>query len=137
MPNFIALEIYFIFGTTFFWNEGLILVLMLIGRDFEFFCGYLVVLAHYLVVTARYLVVTTRYWWLRLITARSHFQHEQHFCGIKSNYDLHNHLGSHAYIQYTSNQLYKGKHTESYLSQKQLLESYLRHCNDQLFPTRC
>ena len=39
VPNFIALRIYFIFGTKFSWNEGLILVLMtcvLLGRKFDF-----------------------------------------------------------------------------------------------------
>ena len=59
LPNFIALGIYFIFGTTFSWNEGI----LLLGRNFDFLGGYLVVTAHYLVVTARY-------WWLLLVTAR-------------------------------------------------------------------
>ena len=63
MPNFIALEIYLHFGTKYFWNEGSILALMLnvlLGRNFVFFGGYLVVTARYLVVTARYLMVTAR-----------------------------------------------------------------------------
>ena len=34
---------------------------MLLGRNFDFFGGYLVVTARYLVVTACYLLVTARY----------------------------------------------------------------------------
>ena len=44
VPNFIALEIYFLFGTKFSWNEGLIFVLMLNN------C-YLAVIVIFLVVT--------------------------------------------------------------------------------------
>ena len=54
VPIFIALEIYFIFGTKFFWNEGLILVLM--SKLY-----YLVVILIFLVVTGRYMVVTLCY----------------------------------------------------------------------------
>ena len=58
MPNFITLEIYFIFGTKFSWNEGIDtcfnVEFVLLGRNFDF-------LSDYLVVTARYLVVTTGY----------------------------------------------------------------------------
>ena len=43
VPNFIALRIYFIFGTKFSWNEGLILVLM------TYVC---------------YLAVSLIFWWL-------------------------------------------------------------------------
>ena len=66
LPNFIALGIYFIFGTKFSWNEGIDTCFnvecVLLGRNFDYFGGYLV-------VTARYLVVTARYWWLLLVTA--------------------------------------------------------------------
>ena len=65
MPNFIALGIYFIFGTKFSWNEGIDTCFnvenLLLSRNFDFFGGYLVVTARYLVVTARYLVVTGGY----------------------------------------------------------------------------
>ena len=71
MPNFIALGIYFISGTKFFWNEGLILVLTsnvcYLSRNFDFFGGYLVITASYLVVTAHYVVATGRYWSLLLV----------------------------------------------------------------------
>ena len=56
MPNFIALEIYFIFGTKFSWNEGIDtcfnVEFVLFGCNFDFFGGYLVVTACYLLVTA-------------------------------------------------------------------------------------
>ena len=64
VPNFIPLEIYFIFGTKFFWNEGSILALMLN------IC-YLVIIVTFLMVT---LVVTARY---LVVTGRSHFQYER------------------------------------------------------------
>ena len=50
VPNFIALGIYFIFGTKFFWNVGLILVLM------SNMCYLVVILIFlwFLVVTAHY-----------------------------------------------------------------------------------
>ena len=73
MPNFIALGMYFYFGTKFYWNEGLIFVLM------SNMC-YLAVILIFLVVTAPYLVATTGYsslpggyCSLSLVTARSHF----------------------------------------------------------------
>ena len=50
VPNFIALGIYFIFGTKFFWNVGLILVLMSNMRYLVvilIFLWFLVVTAHY------------------------------------------------------------------------------------------
>ena len=58
VPNFLALEIYFIFGTTFFWNDRLILVLM------SNVC-YLVVILIILVVTCWLLLVT---YWLLFVT---------------------------------------------------------------------
>ena len=70
VPNFIALGIYFIFGTKFYWNEGIDTGFnykcVLLGRNFDFLGGYFVVTTCYLVVTARYLVVTALYWWLLL-----------------------------------------------------------------------
>ena len=57
MPNFIALEVYFIFEAKFPAMRGLILVLMsnvLLGRNFDFLSGYLVVTACYLVATGGY-----------------------------------------------------------------------------------
>ena len=58
MPNFIALAIYFIFGTKYFWNEGtntcFNVECVLFRRNFDFFGGYLVVTARHLVVTACY-----------------------------------------------------------------------------------
>ena len=41
---------------------------VLLGCNFDFFSGQLVVTACYLVVTAHYLVVTACYWWLLLLT---------------------------------------------------------------------
>ena len=74
MPNFIALGIYFIFGTKFSWNEVIDTCFnveyVLLGRSFDFLGGYLV-------ITARYLVVTPCYWWLLVVTARSHFSYER------------------------------------------------------------
>ena len=65
VPNFIALGICFILGTKCSWNEGIDTCFnvecVLLGSNFYFFVGYLVVTARYLVVTARYLVVTGGY----------------------------------------------------------------------------
>ena len=70
----------FDFGIKFSWNEGIDTCFnvecVLLGRNFDFLGGYLVVAARYLVVTAGYcsvtswiLVVTARHWWLLLVTA--------------------------------------------------------------------
>ena len=63
--------IYFIFGTKSSWNEGIDTCFnvecVLLGRNFDFLNGYLVVTACYLVATGRYLVVTGSYWWLLLV----------------------------------------------------------------------
>ena len=72
MSNFIALRIYFLFGTKYSWNEGIDTCFInvecvLLGRNFDYLGGYLVV------VTARYLVVTTGHCSLLVVTARSHF----------------------------------------------------------------
>ena len=58
MPSFIPLGIYLLFGNTFSWNEGIDTCFnvecVLLGHNFNFLSGYLVVTAHYLVVTTRY-----------------------------------------------------------------------------------
>ena len=73
--NFIALGIYFLSGTKFSWKEETDACFnfecVLLGRNFNFLGGYLVVTAHYIMVTTSYgplpssycslLVVTTRY----------------------------------------------------------------------------
>ena len=55
MPNFIALGMYFLFGTNVSWNEGIDTCFnvecVLLGRNFDFLSGYLVVTACYLVFT--------------------------------------------------------------------------------------
>ena len=72
MLNFITLGMYFIFGTKFSWNEGIDTCFnvecVLLGRNFYWFGGYLVVTARYLVVTARYLVATGGYCSLLVVT---------------------------------------------------------------------
>ena len=74
VPNFIALGIYILSGTKFFWNEEndtcFNVECVLLGRNFDFLGGYLVVATLYLVVTAGYcslLVVTARYCLLLLV----------------------------------------------------------------------
>ena len=56
VPNFIAIEIYFLSGTKFSWNEEtdtcFNVECMLLGRNYDFLGGYLV-------ATARYVSVTT------------------------------------------------------------------------------
>ena len=67
MPSFIALGIYFFFGTKFSWNEEthtyFNVECVLLDCNFDFLVGYLV-------VTARYLMVTTGYCSLLVVTAR-------------------------------------------------------------------
>ena len=74
MSNFIASGIYFIFGTKFFWNEGIdtcfYVECVLLGRNFDFLGVYLVVTARYPVVTACYVVVTGGDYSLLVVTAR-------------------------------------------------------------------
>ena len=72
MPNFIALGIYFISGNKFSWNDEGIdtcfnVKCVLLGHNFDFFGGYLVVTAHYLVVTSGYFSLPGGYWWLLLV----------------------------------------------------------------------
>ena len=68
VPNFIAIETYFLFGTKFSWNEEtdtcFNVKFLLLGRNFDFLGGYLVATACYLSVTTdqcSLLVVTARY----------------------------------------------------------------------------
>ena len=76
VPNFISLGIYFPFGTKFFWNEGINICFnvecLLLGHDFDFLGGYLVVTTCYLMVTTGYCSFPGGYcslWWLLLVTA--------------------------------------------------------------------
>ena len=86
VPNFIALGIYFIFGTKFSWNEGIDTCFnifgtkfswnegidtcfnvkcVLLGRNFDFLGGYCSLPSDYcwlLLVTWWLLLVTARYW---------------------------------------------------------------------------
>ena len=72
MPNFIASGIYFIFGTKFSWNERndtcFDIECVLLGRNFVFLAGYLMVTARYLVVNAGYCTLRGGYLWLLLAT---------------------------------------------------------------------
>ena len=56
MPSFIAIGIYFLFGTKFSWNEEIDTYFnvecMLLGLNYDFLSGYLV-------ATARYLSIST------------------------------------------------------------------------------
>ena len=75
MPNFIALAIYFIFGTKFSWNEltdtCFNVKYVLLGRNFDFLGGYLVVTARCCLLPGGYssllVVVTVRYCSLPLL----------------------------------------------------------------------
>ena len=78
VPNFVALEIHFIFGTKFSWNEGIDTCLNVdtvcyLLRNFDFLGFYLVVTARYLVVTAGCFLLPGGYCSLLVVTARSHF----------------------------------------------------------------
>ena len=73
VPNFIALGIYFIFGTKFYWNEGIDTSFnykcVLLGRNFDFLGGYFVVTTCYLEVTAGYCSLLGGYCSLLVVTA--------------------------------------------------------------------
>ena len=83
VPNFIALEIYFIFESKFSWNEGIDTSLISNVRYLAVILIFLVVTARYLVVSAGYCSLPGGYWWLLLVaggccslplvTARSYF----------------------------------------------------------------
>ena len=74
MPNLIALGIYFILGTNFSRNEGIDACFnvecVLLGRNFDFVAGYLLLTARYLVVTSGYCSLPGGYRWLLVVTAR-------------------------------------------------------------------
>ena len=59
------------FGSKFSWNEGIDtcfnIEFVSLGRNFEFFGGYLVVTARYLMVTTRYCSLLGGYCWLLLV----------------------------------------------------------------------
>ena len=83
VPNFIALGIYFLSGTNFIWNEEndtcFNVEYLLLGRNFDFLGGYLVVTARCLIVTTSYCSLPGGYCSVPLVTARSHFQYERYF----------------------------------------------------------
>ena len=64
LANFMVMEIYFIFGTKFSWNEGIDtcfnMKCVLLGRNFDFLAGYCSFFSSY------YLLLIT--WWLLLVT---------------------------------------------------------------------
>ena len=72
MASFIALGMYFIFGSKYSWNEGsdtcFNVKYVLLSRNFDFFGGYLVVTARYLMATTGYCWLPGGYWWLLLVT---------------------------------------------------------------------
>ena len=74
LPNFIALGIYVTLGTKFSWNEGIDtcfnVACVLLGCNFDFLDGYLVVTARYLVVTTGYCSLPGGYCSLLVVTAR-------------------------------------------------------------------
>ena len=64
VSNFIELGLYFIFGTKFFWNEGIDTCFdvecVLFGRNCDLLSGYLV-------VTTGCCLLLDGYWWLLLV----------------------------------------------------------------------
>ena len=74
MPNLIALVIYFISETKFFWNEGIDTCFnvecVLLGRNFDFVAGYLLLTARYLVVTGGYSSLPGGYCSLLVVNGR-------------------------------------------------------------------
>ena len=70
--SFIALGIYFIFGTKFSWNVEIDtcfnVEFVLLGRNFDFLGSYLVITARYLVITDGCCSLRGGYWWLLLVT---------------------------------------------------------------------
>ena len=75
VPNFIACGMYFNFRIKFSWKEGIDtcfnVEFVLIGRNFNFLDGYLVVTARYLVVTGGYYSLPGGYCSLLLVHAFS------------------------------------------------------------------
>ena len=74
VPNFIALGIYFLFGTKFSWKEETYTCFnvecVLLGWNFDFLGSYLVVIARYLMVAAGYCSLPSSYCSLLVVTAR-------------------------------------------------------------------
>ena len=75
MPNFIALGNILHFWEPIFWDEGIDTCFnvecVLLGRNFDFLGGYLVVTARYLVVTVGYCSILGGYCSSLVVTARS------------------------------------------------------------------
>ena len=65
MPNFIALGIYFIFGTKFSWVEG-------IDTCFNVECMLLDLILNFWWLLSSYCSLPVGYWWLLLVTACYH-----------------------------------------------------------------
>ena len=74
VPNFIALGIYFLFGTKFSWKEEIYTCFnvgcVLLGRNFDFLGSYLVVSARYLMIATGYCSLPSGYCSLLVVTAR-------------------------------------------------------------------
>ena len=74
MPNFIALGIYFLFGTKFSWKEEIYTFFnfrcVLLGCNFDFLGSYLVVSARYLMIATGYCSLPSGYCSLLVVTAR-------------------------------------------------------------------
>ena len=74
VPNFIALGIYFLFGTKFSWKEEIYTCFnvgcVLLGRNFDFLGSYLVVSARYLMIATGYCSLPIGYCSLLVVTAR-------------------------------------------------------------------
>ena len=73
--DFIAWEIYFIFGTKFSRNEGIDTCFnvecVLLGRNFNFLGGYCSLPRGYCsLLFVTWWLLTARYWWLLLVTTR-------------------------------------------------------------------
>ena len=86
LPDFLALGIYFSFGTRFSWNEGIDTCFnvecVLLGRNFDFLGGYCSLPSGYYPL----LFVT---WWLLVVTARSHFYYERWKSSKIKNANIH------------------------------------------------
>ena len=82
VPNFIACGMYFIFRIKFSWKEEIDtcfnVEFVLIGRNFNFLDGYLVVTARYLVVTGGYYSLPGGYCSFTLLVWTGSERAEQH-----------------------------------------------------------
>ena len=74
--SFIALEIYYLFGTKFSWKEEtdtcFNVECVLLGCKFDFLGGYLVATARYLIITTGYCLLPDGDYSLLVVTARYH-----------------------------------------------------------------